>query len=171
MNIHCLDLVTSHLVNITHFNLYRLGYFYESSSRRSYVLQQEFTTLESYLCMIPRDRLIIDYHLIRGVSSNSKSLLVNLMNYFLRSFNGLDYSNWLLIITSLVVCSTLHYSHIITLVINIYLLELISTRVDIIIYIAITLNLHLLGRLTLVRQLLLRDRNLILILNLVLILI
>ena len=121
--------------------------------------------------MIPRDRLIIDYHLIRGVSSNSKSLLVNLMNYFLRSFNGLDYSNWFLIITSLVVCSTLHYSHIITLVINIYLLELISTRVDIIIYIAITLNLHLLGRLTLVRQLLLRDRNLILILNLVLILI
>lgn len=38
VNIHCLDLVAPHLIDVIHLDLYRLSDLYESSRRGAYVL-------------------------------------------------------------------------------------------------------------------------------------
>lgn len=80
MEIHCLDLVASHLIDVSHLDLYWLSYLDESTSGRAYVLEEVSLVSIGYLCMISGDRLIKDDHLIRGVSPNGGSLSVDLVD-------------------------------------------------------------------------------------------
>ena len=80
MEIHCLYLVASHLIDVSNLDLYWLGYLDESTSGRAYVLEKVSLVSIGYLCMISRDRLIKDDHLIRGVSPYGGSLSVDLMD-------------------------------------------------------------------------------------------
>jgi hypothetical protein len=93
-------------------DLYGLGYFDECPSGGANVLKHELAVLISYLGMEPGNRFIENNNLIRRMPSNLNSLLIDIVNLLLGTFNRLDNQNRLLVILPHVLSGTLGQHHI-----------------------------------------------------------
>ena len=91
MDVYCLDLVASHLIYVSLFDIYWMSYLDKCPSSRSNILDEKLTLLVRYLSMIPRDRLIKYHYLIRGVSPNSRPFFPNLVNLLLGTLYRLNH--------------------------------------------------------------------------------
>jgi hypothetical protein len=127
MDIHCLDLVASHLIYVSLFDIYWMSYLDKCPSSRSNILYKKLAILVRYLSMVPGNRLIKYHYLIRGVSPNSRPFFPNLVNLLLGTLYRLDHYRWLITIHYIIISGTLSYPHII-LVTMILILYLINTK-------------------------------------------